>query len=230
MRIVTIAILPVREPAGAAFSSSSVAKMTTSPSSPRCRGGRGFPERCDRQRLHAGRDELRAFGTAHPGGDREGLDVHIVEPQILQARGGPLGGRLFVGGTRRSRTEARRELAHPGVGDVVAGHRRIAQLHGHRLRRWIVAGERCAGGARHAGGEQPGRRAQAPQGCVRIGIGRALRSYRCKRSAHSTEALRRAPRQIRRRRYPFRGAVARSAAVSPDKSPGRSRRRCSSAP
>src|SRR5206468_11419029 len=91
---------------------------------------RGFPERSGHQRLHDRRGDLGALDAAHPGGDREALDVHVLEAELLEARRRPFRGLPFADGARRTRAEAARELAHPLVGDVMSGERReIGRAH-----------------------------------------------------------------------------------------------------
>ena len=102
---------------------------------PAGRGRRRLAERRNHQRLRGRADQLRALGAAHPGGEREGLDVHILEAERLQPRRRPLGGLLLVDRTRRARAEAGGELAHPRIGDGVSGHRGIAQLRRDGFRR-----------------------------------------------------------------------------------------------
>ena len=127
---------------------------------PRGRCRRGLPERRDHQRLREGRDDLCALGAAHPGGDGEALDVHVLEAELLEARGGPFGGLPFVDGARGTRAEAARELAHPRVSDVMSGERRIAQLRRDGFRRRGRSG-RC--GAR---AERGGAQGQPAEGCA----------------------------------------------------------------
>ena len=122
---------------------------------------RGFPERSGHQWLHDRRCDLGALDAAHTGGDREALDVHVLEAELLEARRRPFRGLPFADGARRTRAEAARELAHPLVGDVMSGERRVAQLRRERFRRSSRGrrGGTCAERGR-AQGQHAERRAQ----------------------------------------------------------------------
>ncbi len=118
------------------------------------RGGRRLAERGNDERLRAGRDELRCLRAAHPRRHRKALDAHVLEAECFEARSRPRGRLLLVGRARRSWSEARRELAHPGVGNTMARHGGIAQLHGHDFRRGWYRGGGGGGGGAGTHGEQ----------------------------------------------------------------------------
>ena len=96
MRCATMAILPLSEPGAAALSSVRVGKITTSPSSPPAGVGGDSPRAATDQRLGAGGDQRGALAAAHPGSDREGLDVRVLEAERFEARRRPGRGLLLV--------------------------------------------------------------------------------------------------------------------------------------